>query len=206
MIATKSYPMAVVLQLFKEFNVKHTVTSLHKNSKISRVGVWNVLKSLEQEQIINLIKVGEGKTSAQIAKLNFDNEVLDNYLIYSMEVEALQYKRWKVKFKSVEAHAEVLLLFGSVLHSYKEAKDIDLLAIKAASAKVANLDKEISNIQKNELKKIHLQVLTEKDFLAEIQKPNSPYIDAIHKGVVLSGEKKYLRMVKKLHFRDYDHA
>ena len=53
-------------------------------------------------------------------------------------------------------------------------------------------------IQKTQLKEIHLINLTPSELKAEIQSQNNAFIDAIKKGVVLFGQDKFIKSVKEL--------
>ena len=56
MVIKKSYEILKIL--LKDVGKKHTVTSLSKERKISRVGSWKLLQDLEKENLILTARVG----------------------------------------------------------------------------------------------------------------------------------------------------
>ena len=115
--------------LLKQFSLNWTITSLADEIKISRVGIWKVLKKLEKEKLINLIQIGKGKTSTSSIKLNWKNPILEKRLSLILTEEALNHQRWLSNFEELKDKSEFTLLYGSILTSSKEAKDIDILEV-----------------------------------------------------------------------------
>src|SRR3989338_3888206 len=113
--------------LLKDFS-RHTATSLAKELKMSRWGIWKILKKLEKDNLIIIEPVGSGKTSTSIIKLNWDNILTEKTLALSLTQEALKYKRWLYDFSSLQQDTEFLILYGSILYG-KEANDIDIIGI-----------------------------------------------------------------------------
>jgi len=88
-------------------------------------------------------------------------------------------------------------LFGSILTNPKQANDIDLLIIPKKK-KFKEVEKEILEIQKVQLKKIHAIQLTNEEFYKEIKNKNKAYLDAIKKGIVLFGQENFIKQMEKL--------
>src|SRR3989344_666316 len=95
--------------LLKQFSITWTVTSLSNEIKISRVGIWKVLKKLEKEGLIVLTQIGQGKTSTASIKLNWENIILEKKLALILTEETLDYQRW---LKSFEEIKKGVVLFG----------------------------------------------------------------------------------------------
>ena len=127
MAIKKSYEILKIL--LKDINKRHTVTSLSKERRISRVGSWKLLQELEKERLIILTSIGPEKTSVQEASLNWDNPMLENILALLLTEDALKQNKWRYNFKELEENVDFLILFGSILHSPKEANDIDILSL-----------------------------------------------------------------------------
>src|SRR3989344_6206942 len=107
--------------LLKQFTIKLTITSLAKELNISRVGIWKVLKKLEAERLILLSSIGEGKTSAFNINLNWGNPILEKNLSLILTEDAFKNQRWLNNFKEIENKLDFLILYGSIIHSPKEA-------------------------------------------------------------------------------------
>ena len=174
----------VLLTLFKDFSNIHTITSLSKITNLTRVGIWKILKKLESKEILKLTPIGAGKTSTSIINLNWDNPVLDKSLVLYLTEEMLENKRWKTNFSGLEPFVDFLILYGGILHSYKSAKDIDIIGIVSKKANFIKIQKLIEKIQKSQIKKIHLINFTHKEFKDELIKRNTSFIDAVKNGVV----------------------
>jgi len=178
--------------LLKEFSVDHTITSLSKEVGLSRVGAWKILKRLEKENLIILSQIGTGKTSINRISLNWNNLVLEKTLALILTEEAVKNQRWINNFKDIGDKVGFLIVYGSIIHSSKEANDIDIIGI---TNKFLEVEKSIKNIQKTQIKKIHAINMTEKEFREEL-KENKAFIEAVKKGVILFGQEKFIKFMK----------
>ena len=182
--------------LLKQFTTKWTITSLAKEINISRVGIWKVLKRLETEKLILLFPIGQGKTSTFSINLNWENPLLEKRLSLILTEEALKNQRWLNNFNELENKIEFLILYGSILHSPKEANDIDVLGVVSNKDNFSKIEGIIQKAQKTQIKKIHSENFTKTEFKDEIKKSNKIFIDALKKGVVLFGQEKFIKFIK----------
>ena len=180
--------------LLKEFSIDCTITSLSKKAGLSRVGTWKILKRLEKENLILLSKVGTGKTSINKITLNWDNPILEKILVLILTEEAIKNQRWINNFAELGDKVAFLIIYGSIIHSPKEANDIDIIGI---TSKFSEVEKLINKIQKTQLKKIHAINMTEKEFKEELRK-NKAFIDAVKKGIILFGQERFIKFIKSL--------
>jgi len=187
----------ILLILLKSFIV-HTATILSKELKMSRWGVWKILKKLEEDKLILLNQIGEGKTSTYGIKLNWDNIMTEKTLVLYLTQDALRYKRWRYDFEILEKKVEFLILYGSILYSLKEANDIDILGI-AKKNKIRGINDLIFEIQKIQNKKIHSINLTNEELKQELKRKNKAFVDAIERGIVLFGQEKFVNFMRKIH-------
>lgn len=183
--------------LVKDFTSTHTVSSLAQQLQLSRWGVWKIFRKLKQEGLIILTPAGKGKTSTHLAQLNWKNTLTEKTASYALVLEAERYRRWKFSLAKLENHAKVVILFGSILTSPQTAGDIDLLTV-ATEKKLLLLEKILRSIQQTQEKKIHSHNLTAEEFIAELQKPNKIFLDALRRGVVLFGQEKFVQYLKGL--------
>lgn len=184
--------------LLKQFQITWTITELSKEIKLSRVGIWKILKKLEKEKLIILSSIGSGKTNAMSMRLNWENIILERKLCLILTEEAIKQQRWLSNFEELKAVAGFTILYGSILYSSKEAKDIDILEVVSDKGDFLKIERIIQKNQKTQIKKIHSESFTKKEFENEIKKPNKIFIDAIKKGVVLFGQEDFIKFVRGL--------
>ncbi|MBU2638751.1 MAG: winged helix-turn-helix transcriptional regulator [Nanoarchaeota archaeon] len=188
---------AILTALLKDFSI-HTATSLSKELKMSRQGTWKILRKLEKDRLILLEQIGKGKTSAQRIGLNWDNEAVEKTLALSLVQEALQHQRWRFNFAELKQEVDFLILYGSILHSPKEAEDIDIIGVVSKEKKLAEISDKILKVQETQDKKIHSINLTQKEFKQELKRPNKAYAEAIKKGVILFGQESFIKFIRGL--------
>ncbi|MDP4039042.1 MAG: HTH domain-containing protein [Candidatus Pacearchaeota archaeon] len=182
--------------LLKQFSLNWTITSLADEIKMSRVGIWKVLKKLENGKLIILTQIGKGRTSASIIKLNWENLVLEKKLSLILTEEALNHRRWLGNFEELRGNSEFVLLYGSILTSPKEANDIDILEVVSSKKNFLEIEKIIQKSKKSQIKEIHSESFTKAELKAELKKPNKIFIDAVKKGIVLFGQENFIKFVK----------
>ncbi|MBU1136012.1 MAG: hypothetical protein KJ559_00690 [Nanoarchaeota archaeon] len=183
--------------LLKDLTIKPTITSLAKETKMSRVGIWKILKKLEIKKLIILFPVGTGKTSTYNAKLNWDNPLVEKSLVLYLIEDSIKNQRWLNNFLELKNKLDFLIIYGSIIHSPKEANDIDILGVSNKN-KFLEVEKSIKKIQKTQIKKIHIFNFTQAEFKQEIEKPNKIFIEAIKKGVILFGQEKFIKFIKSV--------
>ena len=184
--------------LLKQFLINWTITSLANEINLSRVGIWKVLKKLEKEKLIILISIGKGKTNTISIKLNWENIILEKKLSLILTEEVSKQQRWLNNFEELKDVNEFTLIYGSILHSPKEANDIDILDVVSNKKDFLKLEKIVRKIQKTQIKKIHSENFTKEEFREEIKKPNKIFIDAIKKGIILFGQEKFIKFVRDI--------
>ena len=186
-----------ILLLFKDFSAMHTVTSISKELGLSRVGAWKTLKNLQANKFVILKAVGTGKTSTYTVKLNWDNILVEKSLALYLTEEAVKQRRWRFDFAELENITSFLILYGSILHSPKQAKDIDIVVI-SKNKNLSNVYHAVANEQISQSKKIHMIDFTESGFKQELMKPNKAFIDAVKKGVILFGQENFINLIKSI--------
>jgi hypothetical protein len=185
----------ILLNILKEPSIYNTVTSIAKKSNLSRVGTWKALKKIDR--LLKFKAIGPGKTSAEIIELNFDNILTIRYAEIALIEQAAGFQRWIDTFQRLEENTEFIILFGSILHSSKNANDIDIITVSNKN-KVAGLNESILLIQKSQLKKIHATNFTPAEFKEELNKNNKIIVDALRTGIILSGQERFIKFMKAL--------
>jgi len=181
----------------KDFSMEHTITSLSKEIGNTRMGIWKTLKKLQSDKLIILIPAGKGRTSTYLIRLNWENPLVEKTLSMLLTEEALKYPRWLANFSELENRADFIVLYGSILHSPKEAGDIDILGVVSDKKRFSEIHKIIEKIQETQIKKIHSINFTEEELKKELVSQKNPaFIEAIRKGSILFGQEKFIRFVK----------
>ena len=181
--------------LLKDFTASQTVTSLAKEVGMSRVGAWKVIKKLDNDTFIIISPVGTGKTSAFSISLNWNNPLVEKTLSLILTKDALNNQRWMSNFAELEGKVDFLLIYGSIIHSPKEANDIDILIV-ANENKFLEIEKSIGKIQKTQIKKIHAINFTQSEFKKELKAANNALIDAVKKGIISFGQEKFIKFMR----------
>lgn len=176
---------------------KHTITSLAEETKISRPGTWKILKKLESEELIKLSPIGSGRTNTNLINLNWQNPLTEKTLELILTKEALEHQKWRFNFEKLEKEVDFSILFGSILHSPKQANDIDIINVMKRN-KFVEINKILTKMQVSQKKDIHSINLTEIEFKKELQNKNKAYIDAVKNGMVLFGQENFVQFIKKV--------
>jgi len=194
---TISLSNEIIKAILKSPSSKHTITSLSNNFKASRVGIWKALKDLETDELIILEPLGSGKTSTYLIKLNWRNVLLEKMLSLALTKEAIGQQRWRSNFAELEKETDFIILYGSILHSPKEANDIDVLSVVSNKRGFIRVSNILDNVQKTQIKKVHAINFTSEELEYEINKPNKAFIDALKKGIILYGQENFIRFIKE---------
>lgn len=187
----------VLIMLLKMPFIKHTATSLAEALNITRQGLWKSINKLAESKLIILEPMGNTSKSVVNIRIQWKNPVAIKMLSLLLTKEAAGYERWRANFSELENHTSFAILFGSIIHSPKEANDIDMLAIVPNKKSFKPIDEAILKIQKTQAKKIHLIDLTEEEFKQELKNQNKAYLDALKKGVVLFGQDNYIKCIEE---------
>lgn len=184
--------------LLKDLTLDHTTTSLAEETAMSRVGAWKTLKKMQADNLVLFSPIGIGKTGVRIIRLNWSNLLVEKTLALALTEDALNNQRWRSNFAELESKVDFLIIYGSILHSPKEANDIDILGIVSNSNKFLEIEEAVKNIQKTQIKKIHIISFTQTEFREEIERRNKVFLDAIKKGVILFGQEKFIKFMKSV--------
>jgi predicted nucleotidyltransferase/DNA-binding phage protein len=194
---TQNTAEKILAKLIKEPFAEHTATSLAKAFSITRQGLWKTLSKLSKRGFISLESIANIKKSAVNISVQL-NPISIKMLSLILTKEAMNNQKWISNFAELEDKVGFLILFGSVLNTPKEAKDIDLIAVLDNKNKFKQVDEIISKIQKTQAKRIHLIDLTKEEFKEELKKQNKAYIDALKKGVILFGQDNFIEFIRSL--------
>ena len=199
MLKSNKTQKEILKAILRDLTIKHNITSLAKKLTITRMGVWKALKRLESDKFVILVPAGEGKTSTYKVRLNWENPLVEKNLVTLLLEEAMKNQRWVSNFAELEDKIDFLVLYGSILHSPKDAGDIDILGVVKNKKQFVEINKVIVKVQLTQIKKIHAIGFTKEEFKKElIAQNNRAFIEAIEKGVVLFGQENFIKFIRDL--------
>lgn len=149
------------------------------------MGALKIARKLEKEGIIKGVKKGK----ATFYFLNLKDEYVRQYVKFFLQREAAQatvYLRVWIRELRKITQAYAIILFGSILHKEKEARDIDAVIV-IDQDNFERIEKEIKDVNTVNTKKIHTIFQTKEDLRNNIKKPDQVILNAL-KGIVVKGE------------------
>ncbi len=182
-----------LLILFKDFTSFYNANSISKVLNISHVGAQKIFKRLLHENLVTSKTIGKSITY----KLNFNDDYVPHLVSFLLADEANNFKRWKEEFKELFKKDRMVLLFGSAIKDYANARDIDLMVV------LENKDvREVNNIikKKEEIlpKKLHAIKLNHRDLTDNLKKKDKSFVDIIKNAIILYGQDKYVEALKNV--------
>lgn len=169
------------------------INQLSRNLKISIGSVFKILNSLEDKKIVSHNSLG----NAKYYKINLNNTeafALSELLLLEERREIKGYSRIYAEEISKFNKAELIILFGSVLEN-KSFNDVDVLFVTNRTKEVTKFCLEISKLK---TKPVVPLILSKKDLVEKLKKGDNLIINIFKLGVVLSGEKSYLEVIKNV--------
>ena len=186
--------MLVVLELLKNLKKEYNITGLAKEISLSPMGVLKILKKLENQEIVNLKKIGK----SSVYNINWKNGETEDLVLVLLKNEirnASPYlKRWGNEVKKIN-ESEISIIFGSVLELEEKSQDIDVLFV-VKKGKFDKLKEKINQVNKINEKEIHPIYQTLEDMKKNINKEDKIILGAI-KGVIVLGHEKFIELIKK---------
>ncbi|MEK6889355.1 MAG: hypothetical protein AABW80_04585 [Nanoarchaeota archaeon] len=175
-----------------------TIATLAETFNMSHVGVWKAVKGLEEINLIKLKSTGKKKNSTFTIHINWNNSLVEKTLVLALTHEVANQQRWVFNFAELEKEVEFLILYGSILHSPKEANDVDIISVVSNSKNFIKINKSILKIQMLQSKKVHAINFISEELKKELRKENRAFLDAFKNGVVLFGQNKFVSFIKEL--------
>ncbi len=175
-------------------NIEETgfnINQIAKSVDISVGSSFKILKELEQDSIVNVRTVGNGR----YYRLNLENDEASKLC----ELLLLEEKRQLVGYPKIYGeslqkfkNAESIVLFGSIL-TKKVFNDVDVLFISNRPKEAINFCLELSKLR---TKPIVPLILKKEDFIGELKNKKEAIISLIREGIILKGEVVFIDMIK----------
>lgn len=182
-----------LLILFKDFTNFYNANSISKVLKISHVGAQKIFKRLLQENLVTSKTIGKSITY----KLNYNENYVSQLIAFLLADEANNFKRWKEEFKELFAKNRIVMLFGSAIKDYAQARDIDLMIV-LENKEVKEVNDFLKKKEEVLPKKLHAIKLTHKDLLDNIKKKDKAMVDIAKNAIILYGQDKYVGILKNV--------
>jgi len=180
----------IILYLLKNLDLVN-INQISKKLNISVGSAFKILKDLKKNNIVLSNDLG----NAKFYQITLDNEETIKWCEILLLEERRTLKGYpKIYSEEIQkfGHAELIILFGSVLNN-KDFNDVDVLFI---TNKPKEVTKFCLNLSKVRTKPIVPLILKKEDFINEIKNKKEVALHIIKTGVVLKGEPKFLEMLK----------
>ncbi len=186
--------MEILLLLVKDFSNDYNSNNITRKIDITSAGAFKAMKKLEKQNLILGRKMGR----AMFYKANLNDDytfkIAETLLINEAREKA---SRWIDEFNELYKHAEIVIVYGSIIKNKKSANDIDLLVL---SKKEKNdvINKIIRGRRAISTRPIHLIKRTVEDLNKSLRGNDEINLGIIRSGVVLHGHDKLLEVVKNV--------
>lgn len=180
-----------LLILFKDFSSFYNANSISKILKISHVGVQKIFKRLIKENLLINKKIGK----SIIYKINLENTYARQLMTFLLADEANYFKRWAEEFKDLFKKNRVVMIYGSAVKNYAQARDIDIMIVME-NKHIKKINKILKEKEEILPKRIHSIKLTSQDLLKNLKKKDEVMIDIIKNAIILYGQDTYVEVIK----------
>ena len=182
----------ILLLLIKDFSADYNANSISKKVSTTPAGAFKAMKSLQKRGLV----VGKKMGRAVFYKVNLEDyytlRIMETLLISDSRAKA---SRWLDEFEGLFAHAEIIIVFGSIVKDSKKANDIDLLAV-LKKEKAALLNSAVKERRLISTRPIHLIKQTLQELGSNLKKRDKVILNILKNGYVLWGYEKLLGVLK----------
>lgn len=193
MISLTKKEREALLILFKDFSTFYNANSISKILSISHVGAQKIFKRLLNEGLLTHKKIGK----SIVYKPKLEDDYARKLIAFLLADEANNFKRWEEEFKILFKKDRIIIIYGSVIKNYAQARDIDLMIV-IRKEDFEDVKGIMNEIQKILPKRLHSIELTEQDLINNIKNKKEAIIDIIKNAVILYGQDKYVEIIKNV--------
>jgi DNA-binding Lrp family transcriptional regulator len=185
--------MKVLLTILKDYSRDYNANNLSRHVGLTPMGALKILKKLEEERILTSRQAGK----AVFYRPDYSSAYARKYLAFLLHKEAeeapARIRRWVNDLKRLDGHAEIGVIFGSVL-SKDNYGDVDLLLV-LEQPQNESANSRLSELNKVNVKKIHAVKQTENDLRENLKKRDAVILNAVETGVVAFGHEKLVELI-----------
>ena len=182
----------IILYLLRNLELVN-INQISKLLNISVGSSFKILKQLEENNLVLCLNLG----NAKFYQINLRNEETIKWCEILLLEERRNLKGYsKIYAEEIQKfeHAELIILFGSVLNN-KDFNDVDVLFI---TNKPKEVTKFCLNLSKVRTKPVVPLILNKEDFIKEIKKKKEVILTILKKGVILRGESNFIGVLKNV--------
>jgi hypothetical protein len=191
MVSLTQNEREALLILFKDFTSYYNANSISKILMITHVGAQKIFKRFIDENLIVSKQIGK----SIIYKLNFEENYVNQLISFLLADEANHFKRWKEEFNELFIKNRIIMIYGSAIKNYSQAKDIDIMIVMDKKD-VKGVNTIIREKEKVLPKKLHAIKLTHQDLLENIKKKDKVVVDIVKNAIILYGQNEYVGILK----------
>lgn len=180
----------IILYLLRNLELVN-INQISKKLGISVGSAFKILRELEKNNILLSNKLG----NAKFYQINFNNIETIRWGEIFLSEEKRNLKGYtKIYAEEIQKfeHAELIILFGSVLNN-REFNDVDVLFI---TNRPREITKFCLNLSKIRTKPIVPLILKKEDFVKEIKNKKEVVLNILKTGIILKGESTFLEVIK----------
>ncbi len=179
--------------LFKDFTAFYNANSISKILGISHVGAQKIFKRLLNEGLVTSRRIGK----SIVYKPKLEDDYVDNLITFLLADEANNLKRWVEEFKALFKKERIVMIYGSAIKNYAQARDIDIMVV-IKKEDFEEVRKIINEKQRILPKRIHSIELTEQDLINNIKHKKEAIIDIVKNAIILYGQDNYVNIIKNV--------
>ncbi len=182
----------IILYLFRNLELVN-INQISKKLSISVGSAFKILKELEKNNIVLSSDLG----NAKFYQINLNNEETIRWCEILLSEERRNLKGYsQVYAEEIQKfeHAEIIILFGSVL-SNKDFSDVDVLFITNKPKEVTKFCLSLSKVR---TKPVVSLILKKEDLINEIKNKKEVVLNVLKTGIILKGESTLLGVLKNV--------
>ncbi len=180
----------IILYLLRNLELVN-INQISKKLSISVGSAFKILKDLEKNNIVLFSNLG----NAKFYQINLKNNETIRWCEILLSEERRNLKGYsKIYSDEIQKfeHAELIILFGSVLNN-KDFNDVDILVITNKPKEITRFCLNLSNIR---TKPVVPLILKKEDFIKEIKSKKEVVLSILKVGIILKGESIFLEALK----------
>ncbi|MCX6750397.1 MAG: hypothetical protein NTZ83_02990 [Candidatus Pacearchaeota archaeon] len=169
------------------------INQISKKLSISVGSAFKILMELEKNNIVSCSSLG----NARFYQISLNNEEAIRWCEILLSEERRNLKGYsKIYGEEIQKfeHAELIILFGSVLNN-KDFNDVDVLFITDKPKEVTKFCLSLSKIR---TKPIVPLILKKEDLIKEIKDKKEAVLNILKTGIILKGESIFLEVLKNV--------